>query len=69
MATKKEKKVQVREIAKKNNLVDEKVVSESLELIDYLRRVGVKPRGFNILRSSESRLKIKPPAVYKLRPT
>ncbi len=60
------KKTQVRTIAKGNPQVDEKVVGDSLEIIDYLRKVGIKARGFNILRSSESRLRIKGPMVHHL---
>jgi len=67
MAKRNKKAAQVKEIAKNNPGVDEKVVAESLELIGYLRKVGVKPRGFNLLGNSESRLKIKPPMVYKLK--
>lgn len=62
----KDKKRKVREIAKKNPQVDEKVVAEALELIGHLRRNGVKPRGFNILRISDSKLKVRTPAVYQL---
>jgi hypothetical protein len=53
-------------IAKTNPEVDQKIVGDSLEIIDYLRKVGIKARGFNILRSSESRLKIKGPVVHHL---
>jgi len=61
-----DKKTQVRTIARGNSKVDQKVVADSLEIIDYLRKVGVKARGFNILRSSESRLKIKDPVVHHI---
>jgi hypothetical protein len=61
-----DRKRQVRTITKGNSQVDEKVVGDSLEIIDYLRKVGIKARGFNILRSSESRLKIKGPMVHHL---
>ncbi len=60
------KNTRVRMIAKRNSQVDQKVVGDSLEIIDYLRRSGVKARGFNILRSSESRLPIKSPIVHSL---
>lgn len=62
----KSKKQRVREIAKKNPQVNEKIVGESLELVSYLRKVGIKARGFNLLRSSESRLKVKGPVVHQL---
>jgi hypothetical protein len=62
----KSKKQRVRAIAKRNPQVDEKIVGESLELITYLRKVGIKARGFNLLRSSESRLKVKGPVVHQL---
>ncbi len=58
---KKSKKQRVRAIAKANPRVDQRVVGESLELITYLRKIGIKARGFNLLRSSESRLKVKGP--------
>ena len=71
MAKKEKDKVRARvaEIAKSNPNVDEKVVAESVELISYLRKIGIKPRGFNLLRSSESRLKMRPQTVYKLKST
>ena len=62
----KSKKQRVRAIAKKNPQVDQKIVGESLDLITYLRKVGIKARGFNLLRSSESRLKVKGPVVHHL---
>ncbi len=61
-----DRNTQVRTIAKSNSQVNQKVVGDSLEIIDYLRKVGIKARGFNILRSSESRLKIKGPMVHHL---
>jgi hypothetical protein len=61
-----ERKRLIQPIAKANPKVDQKIVGDSLEIIDYLRKVGIKARGFNILRSSESRLKIKGPAVHHL---
>jgi hypothetical protein len=33
------------------------VPQESLALLEYIRSIGVKKRSFNILQSSESRLK------------
>ena len=63
---KKSKKQSLRAIAKTNPQVNEKIVTESLELIGYLRKVGIKARGYNLLRSSESRLKVKGPAVYHI---
>ncbi len=62
----KSKKQRVRALAKGNPRVDEKIVGESLALISYLRKVGIKSRGFNLLGSSESRLKVKGPVVYRL---
>jgi hypothetical protein len=61
-----DRKTQVRTITKGNSQVDQKLVGDSLEIIDYLRKVGIKARGFNILRSSESRLRIKGPMVHHL---
>ena len=61
-----EKKARVRIIARSNPSVSEKVVGDSLEIIAYLRKVGIKSRGFNILRSSESRLRVVGPIVHEL---
>lgn len=61
------KKEEVQAIAKNNPQVDEKTVLQSLELIGYLRRMGIQPKGFNLLRSSESKLKLKAPAIYRLK--
>lgn len=67
MKTKTKKQQQrVRVIAKKNPHVDEKIVGDSLALITYLRKLGIKPRGFNLLKSSESRLKVKGPTLHQL---
>jgi hypothetical protein len=62
----KERNKRVREIAEKNQQVNEKMVVDSLELIAHLRKMGIKSRGFNILRISDSKLKVKNPAVYHL---
>lgn len=61
------KRERVKAIAKNNPLIDEKVVLDSIELINYLRRMGIQPKGFNLLPSSESRLKFRPPAVHRLK--
>jgi hypothetical protein len=66
MPKRKNKRAEIRRIAKANPQVDPQVLGESIELIDYLRKIGIKSAGFNILRSSESRLKIKRDAVHKL---
>ena len=41
------------------------VPQESLTLLDYIRSIGVKKRGFNILQTSESRLKTRE-TIYQL---
>jgi hypothetical protein len=56
----------LRRIAKNNPRVDAKVVEESIELIDFVRGLGFKGRGYNILGSSESSLQVKPPVLSKL---
>ena len=54
-------------IAELNPQVDKKVVEESLALVASVRRMGFKGRGYDILESSESRLKAKPlPVLSKL---
>jgi hypothetical protein len=66
MKRKTEKKNKLKRVLKDNPQVDEQIVVDSLEIISGLRRVGIKARGFNILRSSESRLKVKNPVVHHL---
>ena len=66
MKAKVKKQQRVRTIAKRNPHVDEKIVGDSLELITYFRKLGIKARGFNLLKSSESRLKVKGPVVHQL---
>jgi hypothetical protein len=66
MKRKTEKKDRLKKVLKNNPQVDEQIVADSLEIISNLRRVGIKARGFNILRSSESRLKVKNPLVHHL---
>jgi hypothetical protein len=56
----------LRRIAKDNPRVDAKLVEESIELVDLIRSLGFKGRGYNILGSSESRLEVKPPDLSKL---
>jgi hypothetical protein len=58
--------VTLRRIAKNNPRVDAKAVEESMELIDLLRGLGFKGRGYNILESSESTIKVKPTVLSKL---
>ena len=53
-------------IAKLNPQVDKKMVEESIVLIDAVRAMGFKGRGYDILGSSESRLKVKAPILFKL---
>jgi hypothetical protein len=57
----------IKEIAKNNPQVDEQMAAESLELISTLRRIGIRPKGFNILRISDSKLKVGSPAILTLR--
>jgi hypothetical protein len=57
---------QLRKIAKSNPEVDARIVSESISLVSYLRSIGLKGSGFNILRSSESNLKLKPPILHEI---
>ena len=53
-------------ISRLNPKVDKKLVEESLALIASLRDMGFKKRGYNILDSSESRLKVKTQILSKL---
>ena len=55
----------LRQLAKTNPQVDSKVVEQSIELVDFVRRLGFKGRGYNILGSSESSIKVKPPVLSK----
>lgn len=56
----------LRRIEKQNPQVDKKVVEESLAFVDFARSIGLKGRGYDILRSSESRLKAKAPILAEL---
>jgi len=56
----------LRRITKLNPQVDKKVVEESLAFVDFARSIGIKGRGYDILRSSESRLKVKAPILSEL---
>jgi hypothetical protein len=47
----------LKRIAAKPSQVDAASVKQILDLLDYINSVGVKSKGFNILRSSESRLR------------
>jgi len=54
-------------IAKNNPQVDEKVAAAAIELINTLRRLGVRPKGFNLRGVSDSRLKVRTPVVLNLK--
>ena len=56
----------IRQIAKSNPHVDEQMAAKSIELIVELRRIGVRPKGFNILGISDSKLKVRKAAVFSL---
>lgn len=67
MTTKNDRKRLVRKIAKSNAGVDERIVMESIELVNFSRRFHHKGgRRFGILPSSEASLKIKPPILHTL---
>ncbi len=53
-------------IAKQNPKVDKKIVEESLALVEFVRSIGFKGRGYDLIGSSESRLKVKTPILSKL---
>ena len=53
-------------IAKANPRVNRQVVEESLALIDSVRKMGFKGRNYEILGSSESRLRVELPVLCKL---
>jgi hypothetical protein len=56
----------LRRIARSNPHVDKKMVEESLAFVEFARSIGLKGRGYDILRSSESRLKVKSPILSEL---
>ena len=56
----------VRQIARTNALVDERVVLESIDFVSFARKFGGKSERYGILPSSESKLKIKPPALHMM---
>lgn len=55
-----------REIAKSNPKVDPEVLKQSLDIVEYIRSIGIKSKGFNILRSSEAKLTLRPPTLHTL---
>jgi hypothetical protein len=57
---------ELRRIVKSNPQVDARIVSESINLVSYLRSIGFKGNGFNILQSSESSVKLKPPILHDI---
>lgn len=57
----------IKAIAKNNPQVDEKMAAASIELINTLRRLGIRPKGFNLRGVSDSRLKVHAPAVINLK--
>ena len=61
----KRKTTALQRIAELNPKVDKKLVEESIALVDFVRGMGFKGRGYDIIGSSESRLRIKPPIVCK----
>ena len=50
----------LRREAMSNSRVDKDLVRKTTELVSYIRSVGAKGKGFNILPSSEARVK----AIY-----
>lgn len=56
----------LRRLAKQNPQVDKKIVEESLAFVEFARSIGIKGRGYDILRSSESRLKVQSPILSEL---
>jgi hypothetical protein len=48
----------LRRIAKANPQVDEKMAEEAIAFVEFARSIGFKGRGYDLLRSSESRLKL-----------
>lgn len=43
-----------------------KIPDASYKLLEYIESIGTTRSSFNLLRSSESRLKISPPHLYHL---
>lgn len=62
----KRKATTLQRIAKLNSQVDKKLVEESLALVDFVRGIGFKGRSYDIIGSSESQLRLKPPVLFKL---
>jgi hypothetical protein len=56
----------LRRIAKMNPQVDKKMVEESIAFVEFARSIGFKGRSYDLLRSSESRLKAKSPILSEL---
>ena len=62
----KRKATTLQRIAKLNPRVDKKLVEESLALVDFVRGMGFRGRGYDIIESSESQLRLSPPVLFKL---
>jgi hypothetical protein len=56
----------IKEIATSNPLVDINVVAESNGYVDFVREMGARVPDFRIVRSTETRLIMRPPALQKL---
>ena len=56
----------LRRIARSNPQVNTQLVEESIAFVTFARAMGLKGRGYNILRSSESHLKMKSPILARL---
>ncbi len=67
MSTKSNKINIMRDIVKSNPQVDISILTESAQFVDFIRKIGVNGPDFRILRSSEARLKMKPPVLQRFR--
>jgi hypothetical protein len=56
----------VRQIAKSNAHVGQRVVLESIDFVNFARKLGSNSERFGILPSSESTLKIKAPILHRM---
>ncbi len=56
----------LRKIVRKNRQIDQALLKESVDLVTYIRSLGIQSRGFNLLRSSEARLRVIHPSTQTI---
>jgi hypothetical protein len=44
-----------------------KLSPDAIKLLEYIDSIGISRSSFNLLRSSESRLRVRPPSLFRLK--